>query len=132
MVAATQFTTNGFKEDIQQAQQGDPWSVYKSSTSPQWHKSPLALYCKLWPQLWLFDSALCQRYTPQPCGTVLILPKSLQTQVLQQCPAAGHQGSDKTLELLRKKAYWVSMIKDVEICCRQCQKFQQSKLSLPL
>jgi len=63
-----------------------------------------------------------------------ILPKSLQTQVLQQChdsPAAGHQGSDKTLALLHKKAYWVSMVSDVEIYCQHYQKCQQSKLALP-
>jgi len=62
VVAATQFTTNGFKEDIQEAQQGDPTlqSVYEAiqklkcrSNSPQWHKFPLARYCKLWPQLLL-------------------------------------------------------------------------------
>ena len=68
VVVATQFTTDGFKKDIQQAQQRDPTLqlVYEAvqklkyrPTSPQWHKSPLARYRKLWPQLLLCDSVLC-------------------------------------------------------------------------
>ena len=85
----------------------------------------------------LCDGVLCQQYTPQPLGTVVlvpILPKSLQRQALQQChdsPVAGHQGFNKTLELLCKEAYWVNMISDVKSYCRQCQKCQQSKLPSP-
>ena len=65
--------------------------------------------------------------TPQPLGSVVtvpILPKNLQVQALQQChdsPAAGHQGSDKISQLLRAKAYWGSMVNDVETYCRQCE-----------
>ena len=146
VVAATQFVTDLIKKDIQQAQQADPTlklvyeAVQKFKDRPasyQWRKSPLFRYRKLWPQLLLCDSVLCRRYTPQPLGTVVtvpILPKSLQTQALQQChdsPAAGHQGSDKTLQLLRAKAYWSSMVNDIETYCRQCEKCQQSKLPLP-
>ena len=146
VVAATQFVSGPIKKDIQQAQQADPTlqTVYEAvqnpryrPTSRQWRRTPLSRYCKLWPQLILCDGVLCQQYTPQPLGTVVtvpILPKSLQRQALQQChdsPVAGHQGFNKTLELLRKEAYWVNMISDVESYCRQCQKCQQSKLPSP-
>ena len=134
------------KQGIQQAQQADPTiglvygAVQKSRnrpTSRQWHRSPFSRYRKLWTQLTICDNVLCRQYIPQPSGTVVtvpILPQSLQRQALQEChdsPAAGHQGFNKSLKLLRKKAYWTSMISDVETYCRQCQKCQQSKLSLP-
>ena len=64
---------------------------------------------------------------------VPMLPMNLQRQALQQChdsPVAGHQGFNKTLELLCKEAYWVK-ISDVELYCRQCQNCQQSKLPSP-
>jgi len=88
-------------------------------TSRQWRQPPLSRYSKLWSQLKLCDGVLCQQYTPQPLGTtstVPILPKSLQRQALQRChdsPSPGHQGFDKTLALLHKEAYWVTMISDV-------------------
>ena len=109
VVAATQFVPGPIKEDIhiQQAQLADPTlqivceAVKKPGyrpTSRQWRGTPLSRYYKLWSQLTLCDRVLCQQYTPQPLGTVvtvLILPKSLQRQALQQChdsPAAGPQG----------------------------------------
>ena len=145
-VSATQFVSDSIKQGIQQAQQADPTiglvyeAVQKSRNRPiscQWHRSPFSRYRKFWAQLTICDKVLCRRYIPQPSGTVVtvpILPQSLQTQALQEChdsPAAGHQGFNKSLELLLKKAYWTSMISDVETYCRQCQKCQQSKLSLP-
>ena len=99
-------------------------------TSRQWRRTPLSRYCKLWPQLILCDG-VCRQYTPQPLGTVVTVPI---WQALQQChdsPVPGHQGFHKTLELLRKEAYWVNMISDVESYCQQCQKCQQFKLPLP-
>ena len=146
VVAATQFVPGPIKENIQQAQQADPTLqvVYEAVKKPkyrptfrQWRGTPLSRYCKLWSQLTLCDGVLCRQYTPQPLETVVtvpILPKSLQRQALQHChdsPVAGHQGVNKTLERLRKEAYWVNMISDVESHCRQCQQCQQSKLSLP-
>ncbi|KAL5484446.1 hypothetical protein EMCRGX_G020951 [Ephydatia muelleri] len=78
-----------------------------------------------------------QKYAPGPTTetvTVPILPKSLQQKALLQChnsPGAGHQGFKKTLERLRREAYWVNMAQDVEQHCRECQKCQSSKSSMP-
>ena len=52
---------------------------------------------------------------------------------MYQChdaPTAGHQGFDKTLDNLRREAYWVSMTSDVKLYCQQCPRCQQSKLPL--
>ena len=66
--------------------------------------------------------------------TVPILPTSLHRDALlrnHDAPTAGHQGFERTLERLRQEAYWVSMARDVERYCRECTKYQQSKLSRP-
>ena len=46
-------------------------------------------------------------------------------------PTAGHQGVAKTLERVRREAYWVDMAKHVEEHCRQCIVCQKSKLPMP-
>ena len=43
-------------------------------------------------------------------------------------PGVGHQGFKMTLERLRREAY---MAQDVEQHCRECQKCQSSKASIP-
>lgn len=66
--------------------------------------------------------------------TVPILPSSLCREALlrnHDAPTAGHQGLRKTLERLRREAYWVSMARDVEKHCRECTKCQQAKLPTP-
>ena len=85
----------------------------------------------------IVDGVVCRKYAPGPTTetvTVPILPKSLQQKALLQChnsPGAGHQGFKKTLERLRREAYWVNMAQDVEQHCRECQKCQSSKSSMP-
>ena len=146
VIAATQFVPDPIKKDIQEAQQADPTlqivyeAMQKSNNKPTsrlWHQSPLSRYRKLWPQLCLCDGVLCRKYTPQPLRSVVtvpILPQCLQEHALYGChdtPSAGHQGFRKTLENLRREAYWVHMVSDAELYCRQCPRCQQSKLPLP-
>ena len=94
-------------------------------------------YAQLWYQFVIVDGVLCRKYAPGPTSeavTVPVLPKSLQQKALLQChdsPGAGHQGFKKTLERLRRKAYWINMAQDVEQHCRECQKCQSSKSSIP-
>ena len=132
--------------DLRAAQQhnGTIAKVYRarlqSSTPPRsqgWNRHPLQRYRQLWAQLQIVDGVLCRHYTPSPMAeavTVPILPTSLHQDALQRnhdAPTAGHQGFERTLERLRREAYWVSMARDVEQYCRECTKCQQSKLSRP-
>ena len=102
-----------------------------------WSQQPLCRYQQLWHQLRLVDGVLCREYTPNPMEeavTVPILPASLHQEALQRnhnAPAAGHQGVERTLDRVRREAYWVGMARDVERHCRECERCQQSKLSMP-
>ncbi|GFO29471.1 Pol polyprotein [Plakobranchus ocellatus] len=40
---------------------------------------------------------------------------------------AGHQGSDRTLQLLRRRCYWPQMADDVQKYCNQCHRCQIAK-----
>ena len=97
----------------------------------------LRRYKQLWKQLAIADGVLCRTYSLGPLEgavTVPILPPSFQQEALtlsHDIPTAGHLGVDKTLDRLRRNAYWVSMAKDVERYCRNCTICQKSKLSLP-
>ena len=77
-------------------------------------------YAQLWSQFVIVDGVLCRKNAPGPTTeavTVPVLPKSLQQKALLQChdsPGAGHQGFKKTLERLRRKAYWINMAQDVQ------------------
>ena len=83
------------------------------------------------------EGIVCRKYTPGPTKDLIavpIIPDSLRQKVLYHChdsPTAGHQGIDKTLERLRKVAYWVNMAQDVEKHCRECLTCQKSKLPKP-
>ena len=145
--ASTQIQTRHTKEELITAQQNDPvvrelsQALHQNSAKPtksgEWGQSPLIRYRQLWPQLTLVEGIVCRKYTPGPTKdliTVPIIPDSLRQKVLYHChdsPTAGHQGIDKTLERLRKVAYWVNMAQDVEKHCRECLACQKSKLPKP-
>jgi len=130
-----------------QAQLEDPTislvrhAVLQSSNAPsdkQWSRPPLRRFKQLWQQLLVADGdTLCRKYAPGPLESVVtvpVLPPSLQQEALKlshDVPTAGHQGVEKTLEKLRRIAYWVNMARDVEQYCRTCTTCQQSKLSMP-
>ena len=136
---------NSFME-LKHAQQDDPIvSILRkvklnSSQLPcgrNWKTQPFQRYKQLWTQLEIREDVLCRAYTPNPLKdavTVPVLPLKLHREALVQChdiPLAGHQGKEKTLERLRKEAYWVGMAQDVERYCRECTICQKSKLAMP-
>eukprot|EP00731_Ephydatia_muelleri_P038690 Em0863g2a len=45
--------------------------------------------------------------------------------------SSGHQGVEKTLQRLKRTAYWIGMAKDTELYCRSCMVCQRSKLPMP-
>ena len=102
-----------------------------------WNRGILRRYKQLWKQLAVADGVLYRTYSLGPLEeviTVPILPPSLQQKALtlsHDIPTAGHLGIDKTLDRLRRNAYWVNMTRDVECYCRNCTTCQKSKLSLP-
>ena len=81
---------------------------------------------------------LCRRSSSlSQSGTEVIqyvIPTSLQQQVLTSChtpPIGLHYGADKTLQRLRKYAYWQNMQADVTQFCDSCLACKKSRLPNP-
>ncbi|KAL1277423.1 hypothetical protein QQF64_024096 [Cirrhinus molitorella] len=52
----------------------------------------------------------------------LLLPQKLQREVFSSLhDNHGHQGKDRTAELVKRRCYWPGMMRDVEKWCRECQ-----------
>ncbi|PIK44053.1 hypothetical protein BSL78_19099 [Apostichopus japonicus] len=59
----------------------------------------------------------------------LILPRVLRNDVLVAChDQAGHQGSNKTLGLVRSRCYWPKMTEHVTSWCDQCDRCVKAKM----
>ncbi|KAL7834629.1 hypothetical protein SRHO_G00288760 [Serrasalmus rhombeus] len=62
----------------------------------------------------------------------LLLPQCLQNEVLRSVhDDHGHQGTERTLQLLRDRCFWVNMAQDVERWCQQCQRCTLGKAVQP-
>lgn len=60
----------------------------------------------------------------------LVLPASLQPEVLTQLHQQhGHQGVNRTLELVRQRCYWPAMAADIRHWCEKCARCQVAKAS---
>ena len=108
------------------------------TSKPNWKQFPLKRYLHLLKQLHMIEGVLCRRFVPGPLEeviTVPVMPTSLQLEILRSCHdiiSAGHQGTGKTLDRLKRVAYWVGMAKATELYCRSCEVCQQSKLPMPV
>ena len=62
----------------------------------------------------------------------LLLPQCLQEEVLHSVHNDhGHQGTERTLQLLRSRCFWPNMAQDVERWCRQCERCVLGKAIQP-
>lgn len=62
----------------------------------------------------------------------LLLPACLKKEVLQQLHQGhGHQGIDRTTELVRQRCYWPQMYQDIKVWCQQCERCTLAKAPLP-
>uniref|UniRef100_A0A3P9LYG9 Gypsy retrotransposon integrase-like protein 1 n=1 Tax=Oryzias latipes TaxID=8090 RepID=A0A3P9LYG9_ORYLA len=62
----------------------------------------------------------------------LVLPQSLQESILHSLhDDHGHQGTERTLQLIRSRYYWPNMYSDVEKWCRTCERCVLSKALQP-
>lgn len=63
----------------------------------------------------------------------LVLPSVLKHEVLAQLHQQhGHQGVERTTELIRRRCYWPSMSDDIIRWCRECERCQLAKESQPV
>lgn len=62
----------------------------------------------------------------------VVLPAAMKEQVLTEVHQKhGHQGVERTLELLRQRCYWPGMSTDVTDWCQKCERCQVAKANVP-
>ncbi|KAL2102439.1 hypothetical protein ACEWY4_001607 [Coilia grayii] len=62
----------------------------------------------------------------------LLLPSSLIPEILQQLHQDhGHQGVERTAELVRRRCFWPGLLSDIQQWCRECGRCQLAKDSGP-
>ena len=62
----------------------------------------------------------------------LLLPKVLQKEVLTSLhDNHGHQGVERTTELVRQRCYWPKMRRDIEQWCKECERCTLAKGVVP-
>ena len=87
-------------------------------------------YAAQWASLCLLDGVIYRRFERPNGGTLfhqLIVPRALRPDLLEMvhAGAACHAGVKKTADQLRRRAYWHSWRRDVEIFCRRCAPCSQ-------
>lgn len=61
-----------------------------------------------------------------------MLPVSLKNQVLQQLHHEhGHQGVERTTDLIHQRCYWPGMLHDIKRWCQECERCQVAKGTQP-
>ena len=61
-----------------------------------------------------------------------VVPKVLQEQILDMLNnQAGHQGIERTTNLIRSRFFWTGMFKDVEDFCKTCKRCNVAKMPSP-
>uniref|UniRef100_A0A3B1J8K5 Gypsy retrotransposon integrase-like protein 1 n=1 Tax=Astyanax mexicanus TaxID=7994 RepID=A0A3B1J8K5_ASTMX len=88
-----------------------------------------------WDRLVEREGVLYRRAYPSGRGSEyfqLLLPQCLQKEVLHSVhDDHGHQGTERTLQLLRDRCFWPNMTQDVERWCQQCQRCTLGKAVQP-
>ncbi|XP_046726886.1 uncharacterized protein LOC124399768 [Silurus meridionalis] len=63
----------------------------------------------------------------------LVLPAALRPEVLRQLHQQhGHQGRERTMELVQQRCYWPGLSSDVGSWCHECDRCQAAKDTQPL
>lgn len=87
-------------------------------------------YLRQFSRLHLVDGVLMKRRRDKESGmtSVVVVPTTQRPEALRlahdQC---GHQGPERTLQLLQKRCYWPNMKESVDEACRRCQRCQVAK-----
>ena len=93
-------------------------------------------FSQIWKQLKVVDDLLCREYQTDGFGEqikVIVVPEELKNYFLfknHDIPSAGHRGWRKTLERLKRIAYWVGMASDVKEYCKSCERCMQAKQTM--
>ena len=127
--AATEVLPRLSLADLQQLQKQDPvlgpvlaaWPAKPSDTKERSMRALVQQY----PRLFLKKGVLHRRQADQRRGTLeqLVLPSSLRPDVLASLhDDMGHQGYERTMELLRPRVYWPAMYREAKDYISSCER----------
>ena len=96
---------------------------------------PVLELLRQWDRLTEVDGLLYRRIH-RPDGEEgvhqLLLPEALRKDILHQLHQGhGHQGVERTTELVRERCYWPGMYEDVKKWCQNCERCALSKPTMP-
>ena len=97
---------------------------------------PVLALIQQWDRLVDRDGVLYRRISRSDGGEPIfqvLLPIVLKEQTLRQLHQAhGHQGMERTTELVRQRCYWPGMSSDIQRWVRECEICQTAKDSAPV
>lgn len=112
------------------------WNQKRKPSSHEWKclsRAVKSLF-KQWKQIRERDGLLYRVVEDVRHGDCfqLLIPNSLQKRILESVhDSMGHQGIERTLHLLRQRAFWVGMHRDVELWVKNCQRCVLTKMPHP-
>ncbi|RXN38385.1 Transposon Ty3-I Gag-Pol poly [Labeo rohita] len=132
--------------DIVALQMGDPvvgevrkfWQQRQCPEPPVWRQlpKPVVMLLRQWDRLTEQEGLLYRKIFRPDGGEAmlqLLLPIALHMEVLVQLHQHhGHQGVERTLELVRQRCYWPSMSADIARWIRECEQCQVAKDAAPV
>ena len=136
--AAVDFTDFGNEMDISMEQKDDSnlmqYIEYLANNKlPEDDKTARLVISKSQDMV-ISDGVLYNIYQPRgknvPPIKQLVVPSNLKTTVMKSYHGnhmAGHQGIDRTYQIIRRKYFWQSMYQDVVNYVKSCEVCQQSK-----
>ncbi|RXN12417.1 Transposon Ty3-I Gag-Pol poly [Labeo rohita] len=108
---------------------------YPSSEERQGLSTDVCKLLKQWKRLQMKDGVLYRQCHHSQGGEAflqLVLPASLRTTVMQQLyDDHGHQGVERTAELVRQRCFWPGMSEDVKRWCQQFERCTVAKDVFP-
>ncbi|KAL6462437.1 hypothetical protein MHYP_G00288590 [Metynnis hypsauchen] len=132
------------KEELQTFQCQDPvisvfkqfWDRYSQPSSQERKNLPVTVksLLKQWKHIQMRDGLLYRVVKDNHFGECFqfLVPSCLQQSVMQSVhDSMGHQGIERTLKLLRQRAFWVGMHKDIEHWVKNCQRCVLTKMPNP-
>lgn len=132
------------KEELKQFQTTDPtlrsfrkfWDQKKKPTRQQRSSSakPVLSLLRQWPRIKEVDGLLYRIIDDVQVGECqqLLLPECLKEAVLKSVhDCMGHQGIERTQNLLRQRCFWVGMYEEVEQWIKQCPRCVLTKMPQP-
>ncbi|XP_056118703.1 uncharacterized protein LOC130096084 [Rhinichthys klamathensis goyatoka] len=114
------------------------WQRGQCPEPREWRQlaKPVMMLLRQWDRLSEQEGLLHRKIFRPDGGEVifqLVLPVALQSEVLVQLHQHhGHQGTERTLELVRQRCYWPSMSADVARWVQECERCQLAKDVAPI